>query len=319
MKPLNRTSGLAVLLAVAAACDRPPDLASSAIRPVPFALPEAFQGPREIWEARYSPDGRRIAFLATWDGETRVATLEDGDTESSTLPGYDVHSFAWLPGSEEILTAHTDPRKHWFSPDELAVWSSDGAFIRGVPVNRSFVVEDGLAVSPDGRYAVAAATPPPGTAGYTPEADLLLIALDLGLVRNLTRTPWFDEHSPEFAGPHRVVFGRESILGRGAVLSLDLGTERLRRLNPPDVDVVDVTAAGDKVLYGSTWKTFGGETTCFWELQLPDRFPTPMFCFRGAAPDLAAGGGSVLLNVDPPEPEWGSYLGGIGRIVEVPL
>lgn len=318
MTALNRTSGLAVLLALAVACDRPPDLASSAPRPVPFAVPESSHGPREVWEARYSPDGRKIAFLATWDGETRVATLEDGDTEATTLPGYDVHSFAWLPGSEQILTAHNSG-EHWFSPDELAVWSSDGAFIEGVPVNGPFVVDGGMAVSPDGRYAVAAATPPPGTPGYTPHADLLLIALDLGLVRNLTRTRWVDEDSPEFAGPQRVVFGRESILGRGAVLSLDLGTERLRRLSPPDVDVVDVTAAGDKVLYGTAWKTFGGETTCFWELQLPDRLPTPMFCFRGTAPDLAAGGGSVLLNVDPPEPRWGSYLGGTGRIVEVPL
>jgi hypothetical protein len=319
MTPLHRASGLVVLLAVAAACDRPPDLASSALHPVPFAVPEASHGPSEVWEARYSPDLRSIAFLATWDGETRVVTLEDGDTNASTLPGYDVHSFAWLPGSQEILTAHTAPGEPWFSPDELGVWSSDGAFIRSIPVNESFVVEDGLAVSPDGRYAVAAATPPPGTAGYTPETDLLLIALDLGLVRNLTRTPRFDEHSPEFAGPQRVVFGRESILGRGAVLSLDLATERVRRLSPPDVDVVVVTAAGDKVLYGTPWKTFGGETTCFWELQLPNGFPTPMFCFQGAAPDLAAGGGSMLLNVDPPEPEWGSYLGGTGRIVEIPL
>jgi hypothetical protein len=320
MKPTGVTLCVTAVLAMTAACDRPPDLAASALRPVPFEIPDTYYDWSAVWEAEYSPDGRKVAFLATWDDETRVATVQDGATEATTLAGYEVHSFAWLPGSDEILTAHTDPDDPWFSPDDLGVWEHDGGFIREVGVDQPFVASDGLTVSPDGRFAVAAATKVPGTAGYDVDADLLLIALDWGYVRKLTATPEFHEHSPEFVAARRIVFGRRGGGDPGSVMSLDLTSGRERRLSPPDHAVVDVTAVRGTVLYSVDSGGFGGDTNCYWRLNPSLPAPTPLFCFPSRFPDLGPDGRSLLLNVDPTgEVTQLLGFGDSGRIVEVAL
>jgi hypothetical protein len=309
------------VLGMMAACDRPPDLAPSALQPLRVPVADATHDMSMVWEGDYSPDGQKIGILVTWGGTSRVATVEDGEAEPATLAGYDVHSFAWLPGSDHILTAHEELSEGPYSSDDLVVWDAEGGFIEEIGVSRPLVARDGLAVSPDGRLAVAAATRVPGTAAYDPHADLVLIDLDLGFVRNLTLTPDRHEHSPEFVAPGRIVFARRGGGGGGAVISLDITTGRERRLSPRVHSVVDVTAIPDGVLYSTDLeRPLDEDTTCYWRLHPPFRAPTPLFCIPSASPDLAPDGGSVLLNVDPP----GRFevllgLGDGGRIVEVDL
>lgn len=67
-------------------------------------------GRRGLAQARWSPDGTRLAFLATVDGKPQifVMPMNGGDSWQVTKSATGVQQFAWRPGRDEIAYVATD-------------------------------------------------------------------------------------------------------------------------------------------------------------------------------------------------------------------
>jgi len=68
------------------------------------------RGRRGLGQARWSPDGSRLAFLAAADGKSQifVMPMNGGDAWQLTKSGTGIQQFAWRPGRDEIAYVATD-------------------------------------------------------------------------------------------------------------------------------------------------------------------------------------------------------------------
>lgn len=143
------------------------------------------------WHARFSPDASEIAFFG-WDPSyrPRVGLVRDGTIEAITDERFRAADFTWLD-ARRLIVAYRDGNRA-----KLGVFSLDGRLKKGIVVNRPFRSETtGMAVSPDGRLVVISALAPGRSDG---PADLLLIDMKSGHVKNLTNTPSITELWPSF-------------------------------------------------------------------------------------------------------------------------
>ncbi len=159
----------------------------------------------------WSPDGRRIAFVSTRDGNAEVFVVDaDGSdlvqvTDTATTPdGAEVRndSPAWSPDGRTLaFTSNRDDPE-----GEVYRVAADGTRLQRLTTN-PFVTDNAPAWSPDGRYLVYAVMPP------ADDADLHRMRPDGSRIRQLTDTPDVDESTPEYSPDGRTIaFSRFDLL-----------------------------------------------------------------------------------------------------------
>ncbi|MGY1683796.1 TolB family protein [Geodermatophilus sp. SYSU D01176] len=159
----------------------------------------------------WSPDGRRIAFVSTRDGNAEVFVMDaDGSdvvqvTDTATTPdGVEVRndSPAWSPDGRTLafVSNRDDPE------GEVYRVAADGTRLQRLTTN-PFVTDNAPAWSPDGRHVLYSVTPP------ADDADLYRMRPDGSQIRQLTDTPDVDESTPEYSPDGRTIaFSRFDLL-----------------------------------------------------------------------------------------------------------
>ena len=151
----------------------------------------------------WSPDGRRIAFVSTRDGNAEVFVMAaDGSdvtqlTHTATTPdgaGVRNDSPAWSPDGRTLAFVSNldDPE------GEVYRMAADGTQVQRLTTN-PFVTDNAPTWSPDGRHIVFSATPP------ADDADLYRMRPDGSRIRQLTDTPDVDESTPEYSPDGRTI------------------------------------------------------------------------------------------------------------------
>ena len=173
-----------------------------------------------------SPDGKRVAFLGSDPTNTiRVAAIDHGRPLGMSRSANWAGDFAWMPDSQELLVASQIGHRR----DQLGIHDLNGALIRRVHVDRPFVCDEtGMAVSPDGRYALVSISRPKPSPTEFDTTALMRVDLSTGVSELLTGFGTHDEAWPVYIDPTHIVLAQNTVVdvfGRSTneqIVSLDL-------------------------------------------------------------------------------------------------
>ncbi len=128
-------------------------------------------GIAEITNARFSPDGKLLAFTGQQEGPAEVYTMpfDGGDAQRLTYDGAGARIAAWRPDGSAIIYSSPayQPMRHWWALQEVA---TQGGATRTLPYGPAH----SIAIGPGGAIVVGRNTDEPahwkryrgGTAGY---------------------------------------------------------------------------------------------------------------------------------------------------------
>lgn len=249
------------------------------------------------WHSGFSPDGELLAFFG-FDAEyqPRIGLVAGGELIATTKRSVAPSDFAWMPDSESVLVAYGRPS----APSKLGIFDLDGELVRDVPLAKSFRAElTGMAVSPDGSFAVVSAMQ---AGGEEHPAELLEVDLRTGSVRNVTDTPTVSEEWPVFVRADELILTARTIARgssdpNGWVAALSLATGTQRRLTSPGLVVDSATArfGGDDAIFNIG--LFGQEKG-LWSVPLDGGAPERVISVdRVRWPTLTPDGKGLLVKV----------------------
>lgn len=197
------------------------------------------------WAGRTSPDGSRLAFVSSRDGDYEVYVVDYGGDEPTNLtghPDYDIVG-AWSPDGRRFAFMSTRGFELGGDdgpfPGHVYVVGIDGSGLRQVtrsPLTSSLGPTDW---SPDGRWLTIARE-------SDGQLDVFLLDVESGVERRVTSEP-SSEYAATFSNDGtRLAFHAEDGVGSRIVVTALDGTER-RPLTP-----------ADEVAYSPTWSPDDG-------------------------------------------------------------
>lgn len=182
------------------------------------ATGEHFQltfAPRRDWHPRWSPDGKRIAFLSDRDEKTNiwVLSLRGGEAERLTDVVGGLERFDWLPDGRGFLFTMTDPetdeeKKREEEENDPILVDKNFKYARlyrcemdgqepELLTKEDYHI-DGFDVAPDGSRVVFTRQPTPKVPDNRLNSDLSILDLATREIRDLVTQPGLDL-SPRFS------------------------------------------------------------------------------------------------------------------------
>jgi len=210
-------------------------------------------GPEEDDASAWSPDGSRIAYVATKDGNAEIYVMRADGSEQTRItnhPGIDIHPH-WSPDGSRILWNSSRNSADQSNPEtfELFTMKRDGSDVRqltrgGIRTYASW--------SPDGAKLVFRKQLDDGN------SDIFAANADASEEINLTENPAFEGWPSWSRDGQRIVFAREASDGKAAkiyVMNADGSDIRIlvdapgRNTNPrwsPKKDVIVFSRRDDR-------------------------------------------------------------------------
>jgi hypothetical protein len=188
--------------------------------------------------AQFSPDGARLAVLR---GGGAFGVSEAGRFRPLVPAETAISSFAWYDSGR--LLVQEGP----VSTGQLAALDLKGESKGVVKLDPDVAPGAGMAVSPDRRTVVLAASVDPGTPGSQPVVDLYAATVPGGATRRLTDDAVHESH-PVFLDDHRVAF-TSRVDGNERVNVLDLDTGAQQSLTEPAPRATVLGVAGADVVW----------------------------------------------------------------------
>lgn len=156
-------------------------------------------------------------------GNDRIAIIDQRGIRAITPASDDPVEYVWMPDGLQLLVSEAGTDLD--SPNTLALFSIQGRRLKTIHPHPALQTGWGMAVSPDGRELVAAASTP----GLGNPADLYLINLDTGAARRLTRSPSDSSYgSPQWPVRDRILFGESRSVTAVPMSSMNSTSNRVR-------------------------------------------------------------------------------------------
>ncbi len=225
--------------------------------------------PKRDWHPRWSPDGKRVAFLSDRNGKTDIwlMTPRSGEAERVTELEGGLASFDWLPDGKGLVFSMTDPETE--HEKELKEDQNDPILVdRDFKYARLYrcrldggepellTTEDyhvgSFDVSPAGDSVVFSRQPTPKVPDGRLNSDLSLLDLSSGRVEDLVKQPGLDI-DPSFSPDGKQI----------AFVSMDGKADWINNyyvylVNPNGRGLRNVSKAFDERVNGTpTWSTDG--------------------------------------------------------------
>ena len=186
----------------------------------------------------YSPDGSRIAFVSTRDGQPEVYVMDADGTDAARLtnsPGVDGDPSFTADGQAVVFHSNRTGHRQIFVQ---AITGSDAFQLTQEPADNSQA-----SVSPDGE-TIAFVSSRDGS------DDIWLMSRDGASQRNLTKSPQLKERSPHFLRDGSLAFlleGKDGGRTVTQVVKMELATGRMAPVTGTDLVIGDfaVSPAGD--------------------------------------------------------------------------
>jgi TolB protein len=184
---------------------------------------------------RWSPNGRRIAFVSDRDGDDEIYVMNVDGSGVRKLTRNRCADFApaWSPNGRTIAFAR-DRGRDCVLPPEIYVVRANGRRLRRLTRTPPWVVNTTPTWSPDGRSIVFASS----RAGLLLN-QLYVMRADGRRVRRLTRTPDVDASMPAWSPDGRTIAFVSLRAGSNDIYVMNAdGTEERRLTDNPRIDLL---------------------------------------------------------------------------------